>query len=78
MLKDVIYDKIIMGEDMNNQINNEFTDIEKESKYKNYIIVIILYIIVVTLTILLIFGIKNQKKEIKNNINNSTNIEVKK
>jgi len=76
LLKNIIYDKIIIGDSMNDQIDTEFTDIEKESKYKNYIIVIILYIIVIMLSILLIYGIKNQKDELKDNINNEKNIEV--
>lgn len=54
-------------------IDTEFTDIEKESKYKNYIIVGILYLIVVILSIFLIIGIKNQKDTVKENINNEDN-----
>ncbi|MBR6690040.1 MAG: hypothetical protein IKL65_01755 [Bacilli bacterium] len=66
-----------MKDDMNN-IDKEFTDINEESKYKNYVIVIILYIIVILLTILLIIGIKNQKDVIETNIDkDTTNSEMK-
>lgn len=52
--------------------DSEFTDINKENPYKNYIIVGILYIIVIILSILLIIGIRNQRQMVENNID--TNI----
>ena len=58
---------------MKNEIDNEFLEIEKESKYKNYIIVVILYVIVIILTILLVLGIKNQKDVVENNMNTDIN-----
>lgn len=54
---------------MNNEVDNDFVDINKKSKYNIYIIVCILYLFVIILSILLIIGIKNQKDVIKNNIN---------
>ncbi|MBQ9071763.1 MAG: hypothetical protein IJY25_01210 [Bacilli bacterium] len=62
---------------MNNDIDakdmaNDFADIDKKDTSKNYIvIVVILYILVISLTIFLVLGIKNQKKEIPNNIQNN-------
>ena len=57
-----------------NNIDNEFTDINKESKSKPYVVVIILYIIVIILTILLIFGLKHQKDTVDNAINETNKI----
>lgn len=54
---------------MKNEIDAEFTDINKESKYKVYVIVAILYVIVIILSILLVIGIKNQKDIVENNVN---------
>lgn len=51
-----------------NTLDTEFVDINKESKYKDYIIVGILYVAVIILSIFLILGIKNQKDIVKNNI----------
>ena len=51
-------------------VDKEFTDIDKENNNKNYIIVGILYVIVIILSIFLILGIKNQKDIVKDNINN--------
>lgn len=60
---------------MNNEINememsNEFVEINKESKYKTYAIVIILYILVIILTVFLVIGLKNQKEVVINQNNN--------
>lgn len=52
-------------------IDNEFTDINKESKSKPYIIVGILYLLVIILSILLIIGLKHQKDTINNSIDNT-------
>ena len=56
-------------------IDKEFTDIDKGIENKNYIIVIILYVIVAILSVFLILGIKNQKDTVKDNINNEKPIE---
>ena len=61
--------------DKNKDIEQEFLDINKENKYKNYIIVGILYIIVIILSVFLVIGLKNKKDEIKNNINNNPTVE---
>ena len=77
MLKKIFYDKINVGDLMNNEIDKDFADINEESESKNYIIVIILYVLVIILTILLIFGIKKQKDVVENNLNqnNINNVE---
>ena len=54
-------------------IDTEFIDINKESKYKNYVIVGILYLIVIILSIFLIIGLKNQKEIVEENIPNQEN-----
>jgi len=54
-------------------IDTDFTDINKENKYKIHIIVAILYVVVIILSILLILGLKNQKDIVKNNINLEAN-----
>ena len=56
-------------------IDKEFTDIDKGIENKNYIIVIILYVIVAVLSVFLILGIKNQKDTVKDNINDEEPIE---
>lgn len=61
-----------MKNDMENNIDTEFTDIEKLNKHKKYVIVGILYIIVIILSIFLVIGIKNQKDTVKNNIEKET------
>ena len=62
------------NKNIENNIDNEFTDINKESKTKPYVIVIVLYIIVIILTILLIFGLKHQKDTVDNAINETNKI----
>lgn len=62
-----MYVKIIIGDDMKKNIN-------KESNFKNYIIVVILYIIVIILTVLLILRIKNQKDIVKNGLEDIINV----
>ena len=59
-----------------NNVDTEFTDIDKENKYKDYIIVCILYVIVIILFILLILGVKNQREVIENNIEEEQTIET--
>lgn len=59
---------------MNKDIDNDFSEVNEDSKYKPYIIVIILYIIIIILAILLIFGLKNQKEVVNNNINTQNQI----
>ena len=54
---------------MNKNVDNDFLDVTEDSKYKPYIIVTSLYIIVIILVILLIFGLKNQKEIVTDNIN---------
>ena len=54
-------------------IDEEFLDIDKEEMKKNYIIISILYVIVIILSVLLILGLKNQKDIVKNNINLEAN-----
>lgn len=74
LLKNKFYVKIMIGDDMkekNKVVEQEFLDINKENKYKDYIIVGILYVIVIILCVFLVLGIKNQKEEIKNNINDN-------
>lgn len=56
-------------------IDKEFTDINKGIENKNYIIVIILYIVVAILSVFLILGIKNQKDTVKDNIDSNEQIE---
>ena len=52
LLNIFFYDKIIIGDCMkkDNNIDTEFADIDKENKYKDYIIVGILYIVVIILS----------------------------
>lgn len=59
---------------MNKDIDAEFTDINKESKYKTYVVVILLYIFVIILTILLIWGLNKQKDVVDNNLNSNNDI----
>ena len=56
-------------------IDKEFTDINKGIENKNYIIVIILYIVVAILYVFFILGIKNQKDTVKDNIDSNEQIE---
>lgn len=59
----------------NNNIDKEFTDIDKEKINKTYIIVGFLYLLVIILSIFLILGIKNQKDTVKDNISKDEQIE---
>lgn len=56
-----------------NNVDQEFLNIDKENKYKDYIIAGILYIIVIILSVFFIIGVKNQKDEIESSINNNLN-----
>ena len=57
-------------EDINDStMSDEFKDIYKKNKYKDYIIIGILYVIVIVLAVLLVLGIKNQKKTVEDSIN---------
>ena len=59
---------------MNKDIDNDFSDVNEDSKYKPYIISTILYIIVIIMVIILIFGLKNQKEIINENIETQNQI----
>ena len=67
----IIYHGDGMKKDIENKVDNEFADINKDNAIKSYIIVGILYILVLILTIFLILGIQNQKEVIDNNYNNN-------
>ena len=77
LLKFIFYVRIIVGDSMKKDIDTEFTDIDKESKYKDYIIVGILYFVVAILFVFLILGIKNQKDVVKNDIEENIQTEIK-
>lgn len=69
---------IEVEEKVQETVDEDFADIDKETIKKNYIIVGILYFVVVILSILLVIGIKNQKDTIKDKIdNNKENTEEK-
>lgn len=59
-------------------IDNEFTDINKESKSKPYVIVGILYLLVIILSVILILGLKHQKDTINDSMSNENNNPVDK
>lgn len=64
-------------EEMVQEIDSDFADIDKDSMKKIYIIVGILYLVVVILSVLLVIGIKNQKDTIKDKIDNNSGVNEK-
>ena len=63
--------KNIESEEVEEIIDEDFEDIDKDKMKKNYIIVGILYLLVIILSVLLILGIKNQKDTVKDKIDDN-------
>ncbi|MBQ2946746.1 MAG: hypothetical protein IJE04_02730 [Bacilli bacterium] len=59
------------------EIDSDFSDINKEEMKKNYIIIAILYFVVIILFILLVLGIKNQKDTVKDKIDSNKEVNDK-
>ena len=59
------------------EIDSDFSDINKEEMKKNYIIIAILYFVVIILSILLVLGIKNQKDTVKDKIDSNKEVNDK-
>lgn len=70
----MFYVKINIGDNMNKDIDTDFSDINEDNKYKPYIISAILYVIVIILVLVLVFGLKNQKEVVNDNINTQNQI----
>lgn len=66
------------NEEMNNEIVDEFNEIDKKHKNNDYSVVAILYLCVIVLAILLIRGVMNKKPVNTNqdNVDNSINDKI--
>lgn len=51
-----------------NEISNEFKNIEKPNKVKSYVLIAFLYSIVIILCVFLYLGLKHQKQVVKDNL----------
>lgn len=66
--EEIIKEKSDLEQEIIEEIDSDFADINKEEMKKNYIIIGILYFVVIILSILLVLGIKNQKDTVKDKI----------
>lgn len=64
-----------MKKEKNEEVLEDFKDIQSKSKNKDYIIVAILYLLVIVLSIFFVIGLKNQKDTVKDNINDKNNVQ---
>lgn len=66
--EEIIKEETALDQEVVEEIDSDFVDINKEEMKKNYIIIGILYFVVIILSILLVLGIKNQKDTVKDKI----------
>ena len=75
--EEIIKEKSDLEQEIIEEIDSDFADINKEEMKKNYIIIGILYFVVIILSILLVIGIKNQKDTVKDKIDNDKEVNDK-
>lgn len=75
--EEIIKEGLALEQEILEEIDSDFADINKEEMKKNYIIIGILYFVVIILSILLVIGIKNQKDTVKDKIDSDKEVNDK-